>query len=91
MAPEAEADVEEVVIEPEEVQADRGAFRRIGEDVIEELDLISMKFFKRRIIRPKYVRIAGRSKPSVLVSAPKRIIDNSYVSAGLRKRSGCEI
>ncbi len=75
--------VEEVVIEPEEVMANPEAFKRIGEEVTEELDVVPTKFFKRRIIRPKYVRIADRSKPPVLAPAPKRIIDNSYASAGL--------
>ena len=75
--------VEEVVIEPEEVLANPEAFKRIGEEVSEELDIEPPKFFKRRIIRPKYVRIADRSKPPVLAPAPKRILDNSYASAGL--------
>ena len=75
--------VEEVVIEPEEVLAEPEAFRRIGEEVTEELDVVPTKFFKRRTIRPKYVRIADRSLPPVVAPAPKRIIDNSYASAGL--------
>jgi len=75
--------VEEVVIEPEEVLAEPEAFRRIGEEVTEELDVVPTKFFKRRTIRPKYVRKADRSLPPVVAPAPKRIIDNSYASAGL--------
>jgi transposase len=75
--------VEEVVIEPEEVLADPEAFKRIGEEVTEELDVVPTKFFKRRIVRPKYVRKADRSLPPVVAPAPKRIIENSYASAGL--------
>ncbi|MEA2068832.1 MAG: IS66 family transposase [Verrucomicrobiota bacterium] len=75
--------VEEVIIEPEEVLADPEAFKRIGEEVVEELDVVPVKFFKRRIIRPKYVRIQDRAQPPVVAPAPKRIIDNSYASAGL--------
>ena len=75
--------VEEVVIEPEEVLADPDAFKRIGEEVTEELDVVPTKFIKRRIIRPKYVRRTDRSLPPVIARAPKRIIDNSYASAGL--------
>ncbi len=75
--------VEEVVIEPEEVLAAPESFKRIGEEVVEELDVIPLKFFKRRIIRPKYVRIDDRTQPPVVAPAPKRIIDNSYASAGL--------
>lgn len=75
--------VEEVVIEPEEVLAEPEAFRRIGEEVTDELDVVPTKFFKRRTIRPKYVRIAERALPPVVAPAPKRIIENSYASAGL--------
>jgi transposase len=75
--------IEEVVIEPEEVLAEPEAFKRIGEEVLEELDVVPTHFFKRRIIRPKYVRIDDRTQPPVVASAPKRIIDNSYASAGL--------
>jgi transposase len=79
----ADLPVEEVVIEPEEVLAEPESFKRIGEEVIEELDVVPMKFFKRRIIRPKYVRVDDRTRPPVVAPAPKRIIDNSYASAGL--------
>ncbi|RLA43965.1 MAG: IS66 family transposase [Gammaproteobacteria bacterium] len=79
----ADLPVEEVVIEPEEVLADPEAFKRIGEEVTEELDVVPTKFFKRRIVRPKYVRKADRSLPPVVAPAPKRIIENSYASAGL--------
>jgi len=75
--------IEEIVIEPEEVLAEPEAFKRIGEEVVEELDVVPLKFFKRRIIRPKYVRIDDRTQPPVVAFAPKRIIDNSYASAGL--------
>jgi len=75
--------IEEVVIEPEEVTADPEAFKRIGEEVIEELDVVPTRFFIRRIIRPKYVRLADRTKPPMIAPAPKRIIDNSYASPGL--------
>jgi len=75
--------VEEVVIEPEEVLAEPESFKRIGEEVVEELDVVPTKFFKRRIVRPKYVRVDDRALPPVVASAPKRIIDNSYASAGL--------
>ncbi|MEE9367251.1 MAG: transposase [Pontiella sp.] len=75
--------VEEVVIEPAEVLAEPEAFKRIGEEVTEELDVVPTKFFKRRTVRPKYVRIADRSLPPMVAPAPKRIIENSYASAGL--------
>jgi len=75
--------VEEVIIEPAEVLANPDAFRRIGEEVTEELDVVPPKFFKRRTIRPKYAYIADRSLPPVVAPAPKRMIENSYASVGL--------
>jgi len=58
--------VEKPVIEPEEVLANPEAFKRIGEEVTEEFDVVPTKFFKRRTVRPKYVRIADRSLPPVV-------------------------
>lgn len=75
--------IEEHVIEPEEVLANPTAYKRIGEEVLDELDIVPAKFFIRRIIRTKYVKIDNRSLPPLIASAPKRIIDNSYASAGL--------
>ena len=75
--------VETVVIEPEEVLADPGAYKKIGEETTMELDLVPTRFFKRLIIRPKYVKLDDRSLPPILAPAPKRIIENSFASAGL--------
>ena len=65
------------------MRADPESFKRIGEEVVEELDVVPTQFFKRRIIRPKYVRVNDRAQPPVVALAPKRIIENSYASAGL--------
>ncbi len=62
--------VEEAILEPAAVLADPEAFRRIGEEVTEELDVVQTKFFKRRTVRPKYVRKFDRSLPPVV--APRR-------------------
>jgi transposase len=80
--------VEERII-PEEVLAEPAAFRQIGEEVFEQLDIIPTRCFKRRIIRPKFVRIDNRSLPPVIAPAPKRIIDNSIASAGLLAEISC--
>jgi len=74
--------VEERLI-PEEVQAEPEAYRQISEEVFEQLDIIPAQCFKRRIIRPKFVRIDDRSLPPVIAPAPKRIIENSIASSGL--------
>ena len=77
--------VEEVVIEPAEVLAKPEAYKRIGEEVTEELDILPMRAIKRRTIRPKYVLIDNRDLAPVVAPAPERIIPNSYASAGLLK------
>ncbi len=75
--------VETVVIEPEEVRAHPEAYKKIGEETMMELDLVPARFFKRLIIRPKYVMLADRRLPPVVAPAPKRILSNSFASAGL--------
>ena len=74
--------VEERII-PEEVQAEPEAYRQISEEVFEQLDITPAQCFKRRIIRPKFVRLDDRSLPPVIAPAPKRIIENSIASASL--------
>lgn len=75
--------VVEEVVEPEEVKADPEAFKQIGEEVFEQLDFIPAKFFRHRIIRPKYVRIDNRQAAPVVAPAPKRIIEQSIASSEL--------
>jgi len=75
--------VETVVIEPEEVLADPTSYKKIGEESMVELDMTPARFFKRLIIRPKYVKCDQRSLPPIVAPAPKRIIENSFASAGL--------
>jgi transposase len=48
--------VEQEVIEPAEVRDNPEAFRCIGEEVTEMLDYQPAKFFRRQIIRRKFVR-----------------------------------
>ncbi len=74
---------EDIQVDPDEVKADPQSYKRIGEEVTEELDLIPPKYFRRRYIRGKYVRKDDRSQPPVIAALPPRLIDNSYASAGL--------
>lgn len=75
-------EVEEVII-PEEVQADPEAWERIGEEVTEELGFEPPRFFKRKIIRPKYVRRTVTGRKPVVAKLPGRVIPRSKASAGL--------
>jgi transposase len=50
--------VVEEVIDPEPVKACPQAWRQIGAEVTEQLDFEPARFFKRRLVRRKYVQIA---------------------------------
>jgi transposase len=85
----ADLPVVEQILIPEEVQAEPEAYKQIGEEVFEELDITPARCFKRRIIRRKFVRIENRCLPPVIAPAPKRVIENSIASAGLLKEIAC--
>ena len=74
--------VEEVII-PEEVQCDPDAWERIGEEVTEELDFEPPRFFKRKIIRPKYVRRSKAGGKPLIAKLPARVIPKSIASPRL--------
>ena len=73
--------VEEII--PEKVQADPEAWERIGEEVTEELDVEPMRFIKRQIIRPKFVRKGELDRQPVVAGLPPRLIPRGIPSAGL--------
>jgi transposase len=74
---------EEIIIDPEEVKANRQAYRCIGEERTIELDLITQKFFKRIYIRKKYVSIESNYLPPVIAPMFPRLIEGSIASPGL--------
>jgi len=74
---------ERVVIVPDEVKADPQSYKKIGEETVEELDVTPTQYFRRIIVREKYVKVDDRSAAPVIAPAPKRLIPNSYASAGL--------
>lgn len=74
---------EEMVIEPEDVTAAPENYQRIGEEVSEELDVVPPKYFRRRIIRPKYKSKLDRDMPPVIAPLPERLIEGGYASAGI--------
>ncbi len=70
--------VEEVIV-PELVKSCPEAWRRIGEEVTELLDYEPARFFKQRIVRPKYVR---KDHPfSAPVIAPLQTLQERCVAA----------
>ncbi len=74
---------ERVVIIPEEVKAQPELYKKVGEETLEELDVTPTRFFKRIIVREKYVPLDDRSVPPIIAPAPKKLIPNSYASVGL--------
>lgn len=74
---------ETIEIIPEEVKADPESFKRIGEEETFEIDIDPPKLFKRRIVRPKFVRLFEPQAAPLVAAAPRRVIDGSYASAGL--------
>ena len=50
-------ETQEIVLEPEEVKAAPQHWKKIGQEVTEELDYMPARFFRRLYIRPKYVAL----------------------------------
>ena len=80
--------VERVVIEPEAVKLSPDAWKKIGEEVTEELDWKPGQFVRRLIIRPKYVRrtptaAAPDESPVVIAPLPARLIEKGWPGPGL--------
>jgi len=73
----------EKVLEPEPVQAAPEQWRRIGEEVSEQLDYEPGRFLRRRLVRPKYVRKDDRDAAPVVAPLPARLQDRSLPSPGL--------
>jgi transposase len=73
---------EEITVVPAEVQARPEAWRRIGEEVTEQLDYAPAKFSKRRIVRPKYVKRDEAHKAPVIAPLDT-LAERSLAAPGL--------
>ena len=67
--------LEETVIEPDEVKDDPESYERSGQEETFEVKVNPPRFYRRRIIRPKYRKIKDRSCPPVVAPAPHRIVE----------------
>lgn len=74
---------EDVIIDPEEVTAEPQAFKCIGEEITQELDVIPPRYIRRRLIRRKYVRRAERSAAPIIAPLPPRLIVGGFAGIGL--------
>lgn len=67
--------LEEKVIEPEEVKADPDAYERISAEETFEVKVDPPRFYRRKIIRPKYRHKQDKSQPPVVAPAPPRVVE----------------
>jgi transposase len=75
--------VEQEVIEPAEVRDHPEAFRCIGEEVTEMLDYRPAKFFRRQIIRRKFVRRDEAEAAPVIAPLPESLQQRCVAAPGL--------
>lgn len=75
----AHLETERVVLEPAEVQQQPTGWRKLGEEVTEELDWKPAKFIKRLYIRPKY----ANADRIIIAPLPARLIEKGLPGAGL--------
>ena len=75
----AHLETERVVLEPEEVKQQPEGWRKLGEEVTEELDWKPARFIKRLYIRPKY----ANAERIVIAPLPARLIEKGLPGAGL--------
>jgi len=75
--------VKEELLVPEQVQAQPQLWKEIGRETLEQLDYQPGMFFKRRFIRPKYVRRDQKQQPPIVVPAPRQLIDRGLAAPGL--------
>jgi transposase len=75
----AHLQTERVVLEPEEVQQQPEGWRKLGEEVTEELDWKPAQFIKRLYIRPKY----ANAERIIIAPLPARLIEKGLPGAGL--------
>jgi transposase len=75
--------VEQEIIEPTEVRENPAAFRCIGEEVTEMLDYQPAKFFRRQIIRRKFVRRGQNDLAPVIAPLPESLQQRCIAAPGL--------
>jgi transposase len=75
--------IEQEVIEPAEVKANPEAFRCIGEELTEMLDYQPAKFFRRQIIRRKFVRREEPDLAPVIAPLPESLQQRCIAAPGL--------
>lgn len=73
----------EEVLDPEPVKACPEAWRLIGEEVSEQLDYEPGRFFRRRLIRRKYVRRTESYSAPIIAPLPESLQERCLAAPGL--------
>jgi transposase len=79
----ADLQVIEEVIEPAEVRTAPQAWRCIGEEVSEQLDYEPARFFRRRVIRRKYVHCLEMDRAPLIAPLPEKLQERCLAAPGL--------
>lgn len=74
--------IEEVLV-PAEVKAQPQAWRRIGEEVSQQLDYEPARFLWRRTVREKYVQRGKADAVPVIAPLPEKLQERGLVAPGL--------
>jgi transposase len=75
--------VVEQVIDPDVVKACPANWRHIGEEVSEQLDYEPARFFRRRLIRRKYVKRSEGYLPPIIAPLPPSLQERCIAAPGL--------
>ncbi len=73
----------EEVIEPVEVSDNPEAFRRIGEEVSERLEVTPPRYFRKRTVRPTYVNKLDPQSAPLTAALPAPLLEGSVLSPSL--------
>ena len=79
MLAEDKLETHEIIIEPEEVQAQPEGWKKISEERTSQLDWVAPKIIKRVFIRPRYVK----AERFALAPLPPQPIEQAMVGPGL--------
>jgi len=75
--------VVEEVLDPELVKAQPEQWRLVGQEISEQLDYEPGRFFRRRVVRRKYVHKTNPDRAPLIAPLPERLLDRSLPAPGL--------
>ena len=83
--------MKEIVIDPDEVQANPDQWRNIGEEVSEQLDYSPAQCLKQRLIRRKFVKLDAPFTAPVIAPLPPCLQERCLATPDLIAQSGQQI